>query len=83
MINFLRGVGLQQTDNTLEGDLRTRVSCEFLEMPGLRLTVAQAARLFSLDRERCRRLLESLVQNGVLTTDGTVYQVAGAGRRHA
>jgi len=83
MINFLPGVGLQQTDNTLEGDLRTRVSSEFLEMPGLRLTVAQAARLFSLDRERCRRLLESLVQNGALSTDGTVYQVSGAGRRHA
>ena len=83
MINFLHGVGLQRTDNTLEGDLRTRVSSEFLEMPGLRLTVVQAARLFSLDRERCRRLLESLVQGGELTTDGTVYQVVGAGRRHA
>ena len=83
MINFLHVVGLQRTDNTLEGDLRTRVSSEFLEMPGLRLTVVQAARLFSLDRERCRRLLESLVQSGELTTDGTVYQVAGAGRRQA
>ena len=83
MINSLRGVGLQHADNRRERDLGTRVSAEFLEMPGLRLTVVQAARLFSLDRERCRRLLESLAQSGVLSTDGTVYQVAGAGRRHA
>lgn len=34
---------------------------EFMEMPGLRLTVAQARRLWALDEETCRQILEQLV----------------------
>ena len=84
MTNVLRGHS-QPWINGFERDLRDlreRVSAEFTEMPGLRLTVAQAARLFSVDREQCRGVLDSLVSEGVLSTDGTVFQMAGAGRRH-
>ena len=39
-----------------------RVRAEFLEMPGLTLTVPQAARLWSLDTTVCAAVLETLEQ---------------------
>ena len=44
-----------------------RVKGEYLEMPGLRLTSAQAQRLWGLDRESCRALLGALVDAKFLT----------------
>jgi hypothetical protein len=38
-----------------------RIQCEFLEMPGLRLTLAQAERLWNLDALVCESLLSSLI----------------------
>ena len=38
-----------------------RVCGEFMEMPGMRLTCAQAQRLWGLDRATCLALLEFLV----------------------
>jgi hypothetical protein len=38
-----------------------RVLAEFDEMPGLTLTPRQAARLFGLDPNFCREVLDSLV----------------------
>jgi hypothetical protein len=38
-----------------------RAYSEFMEMPGLRLTCAQAQRLWGLDETTCRRLLGYLV----------------------
>jgi hypothetical protein len=38
-----------------------RVRGEYLEMPGLRLTEAQARRLWGLDETSCAALLEALV----------------------
>lgn len=46
--------------------LLTRVRSEFLEMPGLRLTPAQAARLWALDRVTTERVLEGLTASGFL-----------------
>jgi hypothetical protein len=46
---------------------------EFREMPGLKLTVAQAARLFSLDAARCERVLVALVVRGVLASTGRAF----------
>ncbi len=42
------------------------VQAEFREMPGLRLTHAQAERLWSLDAITCTHLLEHLVGTGFL-----------------
>lgn len=39
-----------------------RIKGEFLEMPGLRLTLAQARRLWGLDGDVCRCLLDMLVE---------------------
>jgi hypothetical protein len=49
-----------------------RVRGEFLEMPGLRLTEAQARRLWNLDQTVCETLLSTLVEARFLfrTTDG-------------
>ena len=60
--------------------LQSRVSAEFREMPGLRLTVPQAARLFSIEAARCERVLGALVDRGVLATDGRAFARADAGR---
>jgi hypothetical protein len=43
-----------------------RVLAEFEEMPGLTLTVRQAARLFGLDAEHCRVVLDALVDAAYL-----------------
>lgn len=67
----------------VEHDLCARVWAEFREMPGLDLTLPQAARLFSLERVRCARVLDALVVSGVLATDGVGFARADSGRRSA
>jgi hypothetical protein len=62
-----------------DADLLLRVSAEFHEMPDLVITVGEAARLFAVDRSRCRRILDTLVSKGVLTSDGRVRVLARAG----
>ena len=49
-----------------------RVQGEYIEMPGLRLTSAQAQRLWGLDRLACDTLLGALVDSKFLfrTRDG-------------
>lgn len=49
-----------------------RIDSEYREMPGLRLTLPQAARLWGLQAPRCRALLSALVERGRLieTPDG-------------
>ena len=43
-----------------------RVRGEFLEMPGLRLTVPQAARLWGLDPTACEEVLDVLIRSSLL-----------------
>ena len=43
-----------------------RIRGEFLEMPGLELTEAQAIKLWSLDADDCRYVLDVLVAAGFL-----------------
>ena len=61
--------------------LCARVHAEFREMPGLRLTLPQAARLFSIDLERCERVLGALVDAGHLTASGAAFVSSRSGRR--
>jgi hypothetical protein len=53
-------------DRATEERLLCRIRGEYLEMPGLRLTQAQAQRLLALDAATCARVLESLVTAGFL-----------------
>jgi hypothetical protein len=50
--------------------VRSRVRDEFLEMPGLVVTRAQAERLFGLEPELCEAVLTDLVDAGFLANDG-------------
>lgn len=54
-----------------------RVRAEFREIPGLRLTVAQAQRLWALDRATCEAVLSRLTETRVLTqgSDGRIFAV--------
>ena len=58
-------------------DVLRRVQGEFLEMPGLRLTEAQARRLWGLDSASCAALLGALVDAKFLfrTRDGAFMRV--------
>ena len=44
-----------------------RIRSEFLEMPGLRLTPAQAARLWGMERHTSERILDGLALAGFLS----------------
>lgn len=52
-----------------EDALLRRVRGEFREMPGMRLTVDQAMRLWNLDRLACNKMLCSLVASRFLEVD--------------
>jgi hypothetical protein len=56
-----------------------RVRCEFLEMPGLRLTLPQAARLWGLDLPSCEAVVDALVRREFLqrTASGAVARIDG------
>ena len=61
-----------------ESALITRVASEFREMPGLLLTVHQAARFFDLAAEECWQVLDQLRRHGVIERTSTgLYRVAG------
>jgi hypothetical protein len=49
--------------------LQRRVRGEFRDMPGMRLTIEQATRLWTLDRDTCAKIFRSLVAAGFLETD--------------
>lgn len=69
------------TDAHGDARLCTRIHAEFREMPGLTLTLPQAARLFSLDVVRCEHILGALVDEGHLTTNGRTFASARGGTR--
>jgi hypothetical protein len=54
-----------------------RIRAEYLEMPGLRLTIEQAQRLCGVDRSMCQAILDALVEAGFLCVkpDGTYARV--------
>jgi hypothetical protein len=56
-----------------------RVRAEFLEMPGLRLTLPQAARLWGIDLPSCEAVVDVLVKCEFLqrTATGAVARVDG------
>ena len=66
-------------------DVLQRIQGEFTEMPGLRLTPAQAQRLWDLDRTVCDQLLDALVKAKFLslTRDGSFVKTDGGPTRYA
>jgi hypothetical protein len=43
-----------------------RITAEFAEMPGMSLTLSQACRLLGMGSDLCERVLDTLVNDGVL-----------------
>lgn len=64
-------------------DVLQRIQGEYTEMPGLRLTPAQAQRLWGLDRKVCEQLLDVLVKADFLsqTRDGSFIKTDGGPTR--
>ena len=62
----------QQADGGIDAFTRAvqRVRAEFLEMPGLTLTVAQASRLWCFDAELCAAVLGALEESRFLVRTG-------------
>ena len=71
---------MRPEQNRPTDDVLRRVQGEFLEMPGLRLTGAQARRLWGLDATMCEALLGALVDAKFLfkTRDGAFMKVEQA-----
>jgi hypothetical protein len=66
------GPPVERRNLSARGALARRVHGEFAEMPGLILSIEQAARLFSLPFNTCARVLNELIQGDLIrvTTDG-------------
>jgi hypothetical protein len=64
-------------------DLVSLIRAEYIEMPGLSVTLAQAARLWNVDRRRCLDALEALTKEGFLGRAGDSYVRTNCIRRLA
>jgi hypothetical protein len=64
-------------------DLTARARAEFDEMPGLRLTLAQASRLCNASLAECQCVFDELIAEGFLCRVGGLYRRADVGRRCA
>jgi hypothetical protein len=64
--------------------LKTRVRGEFLEMPGLCLTLGQACRLWDMSATDCRAVLDELITEGFLsrTPNGSYIALPPSRSRH-
>jgi hypothetical protein len=74
---------LQKTaaGNPSDLSLQGRIRAEFEEMPGLKLTLAQALRLFDNDGVSCQHALRQLVAAGVLRVDEGLFVLRRPVRR--
>jgi hypothetical protein len=68
----------------LHTPLLTRIRGEYLEMPGLRLTLEQAQRLCGVERMLCKMVLDSLVDAKFLrvTSDGHYARLTNGRHPH-
>jgi len=58
-----------------------RIRAEYLEMPGLRVTLKQASRLWGADAAHCQSALDALVDAGfLLPRHGGLYVRAAEGK---
>ena len=60
-------MGESRVSSSSSEQMLQRIAGEYREMPGLRLTTAQAQRLFHLDVQSCTELLRELVHLEFLT----------------
>jgi hypothetical protein len=66
----------ESPDATIGFAPMSRLKAEFREMPGLRLTTGQAARLIGVDVETASSVLTALVDRGFLRVTANGYVLA-------
>jgi hypothetical protein len=73
----MNNIDITTSSDTFSEAVR-RAKAEFLEMPGLKLTAAQAARLWSVDSALCGQVLAALVESRFLAeTSNASYVRSG------
>ena len=74
---------MTHVDDTRDIDtaLLARAYDEYVEMPGLRLTLAQASRLWNLKPATSALVLDRLVEASLLRRSGDRYVRADSGKR--
>ena len=79
MIQCCETTVLETAMTTSLNALLNRIRGEYLEMPGLRLTVPQALRLWGQPQDVCEYALSRLVEDGFLrrTADGAFVRHTG------
>lgn len=53
----------------MRSEVVQRIQAEYMEMPGLKLTLPQAARLFGVTTDESQRVLSDLTNDGFLRRD--------------
>lgn len=75
---MLRANAMSGDTSIQDHDLHLRIQAEFAELPGLRLTLPQASRLFNLERTVCERVLGTLVDKRLLAQSGAMFVRRGS-----
>lgn len=70
----------QIKERDIDKTLLNQIHDEYVEMPGLQLTLAQASRLWDVRPERAGRALDQLVATAFLQHVGECYVRADCGR---
>ena len=71
---------MHDEERDIDINLLVRVYSEFMEMPGLQLTLAQASRLWHMQPATSAHVLERLVEASFLRRAGDRYVRADSGR---
>ncbi len=68
----------------MASNVKKRIRGEYLEMPGLRLTLRQAERLCGVDPTTCKQVFDALTEEKFLSVkpDGTYVRVTDLERRY-
>ena len=62
----------------IDRQILDRLRAEYLEMPGMKLTIEQVQRLCGIEPTMCKRVLDALVRTGFLClkSDGTYLRLS-------
>jgi len=71
---------MNDIEHDIDANLLLRVYGEYVEMPGLQLTVPQASRLWNVNLALSAQVLERLVAAAFLRRTGSCYVRADSGR---
>ena len=71
---------MHDIEHDIDASLLSRVYGEYVEMPGLKLTVPQASRLWSVNLSLSAQVLDRLVDAAFLRRSGSCYVRADSGR---